>query len=76
MSCFVSCGKNNLDIKKYYNILRNGEITEASNINLFNNFPELQDIQDIEIGEDTANNIVRLKNNNFLVVGTKEIIKL
>ena len=73
---------NNLNIKKAYGLLQNRQITEASTIELFNlsgigSIP-FREIIDIEIGtENTKESIVRLPNNNFIVLnGTIEIQKL
>ena len=71
---FIGVSQNNLSLKKAYGLLSGKRIKEASTIELFNLSSlasvRFSEVRDIEIGTSgTKESIIRLDNNNFVVVG-------
>ena len=59
---------NGFSIEKYYNLLKDAEVTEASETDLFNGVVPIKSIEEIELGTDgTTESIVRLNDGGFIV---------
>ena len=68
---FILINENGFNLKEVYNKLFSGcyEIIQASDEKFFNRIPSLKEVENIEIGTDnTEESILRLKNNNFVVI--------
>lgn len=75
---FIYVKLNNFDLRKVYNKLFSNcyEIIETSQEKYFNRIPNFNEIIEIELGTDnTKETIIRLDNNNFVVVNKTIDIK-
>lgn len=72
MSQYIDAKLNRMNIKAEYDKIKNNEIIEASNTELFTQAPEMSKIDNVLIGSDgTLKSIARLKNGEWLVFETE-----